>query len=419
MPDQSYLATPSDSPQHLRRRHWLAGAGGATTGFTIVKPALVGAAEANRKVNLGLIGCGGRGRWITDLFQKHGGYNIAGVFDYFADRADQAGDQFAVAGENRYSGLYGYRKLLEQRGLDAVAIESPPYFHPGQAADAVAAGKHVYLAKPVAVDVPGCTSVEQSGRQASARKLVFLVDFQTRAMPAFQEAVARVHRGDIGKLINGEAAYFCSLYFKAMDEAFAKSNRSPEARLRAWAVDRVLSGDIITEQNIHALDVASWIMNAAPIKARGTGGRARDFVGDCWDHFAVTYYYPDDVQINFSSKQYGAGCDDILCRVYGLQGTIDTHYFGEVNVIGDEPFKGGRMQNLYQDGPINNIATFHQSILQGDFANPTVAPSVRSNLVTILGRTAAYNGGREEVTWEGLLRRNERFEFPVQALRNA
>ena len=62
---------------------------------------------------------------------------------------------------SRFTGLSAYRRLLEQK-LDAVAIESPPFFHPIQAADAVAAGKHVYLAKPAAVDVPGCMTIEQS-----------------------------------------------------------------------------------------------------------------------------------------------------------------------------------------------------------------------------------------------------------------
>ena len=74
-------------------------------------------------------------------------------------------------------------------------IETPPYFHPQQAADAVAAGKHVFLAKPIAVDVPGCQSVAESGKRRRAKKKVFLVDFQTRVNPFYVEAVKRVHAG--------------------------------------------------------------------------------------------------------------------------------------------------------------------------------------------------------------------------------
>ena len=82
--------------------------------------------------------------------------------DYFPDRVEELGGRLGLPPARRFTGLSGYRRLLEQK-LDAVAIESPPFFHPAQAADAVAAGKHVYLAKPVAVDVPG--SHEHPGKR--------------------------------------------------------------------------------------------------------------------------------------------------------------------------------------------------------------------------------------------------------------
>ena len=93
--------------------------------------------------------------------------------------------------------------------VDAVVIESPPYFHPRQAKDAVEAGKHVYLAKPVAVDVPGCRTVEESGRKATEKGRCFLVDFQTRTDPFYREAVKRAQYGDLGRIVCGEATYSC------------------------------------------------------------------------------------------------------------------------------------------------------------------------------------------------------------------
>lgn len=74
----------------------------------------------------------------------------------------------------------------------------------------------------------------------------------------------------------------------------------------------------------------------------------------------------------------------------------------------DDAFNGGRMGNLFTDGVISNIATFYESITKGDFSNPTVAPSVRSNLTTILGRTAAYK--KAEVTWDEMLTASEKWE---------
>jgi myo-inositol 2-dehydrogenase / D-chiro-inositol 1-dehydrogenase len=399
----------------LSRRRFLAGTGAAALGCTLIQPELVGGAEANSKLSIGLIGCGSRGKWITDLFLKNGHYHLVAVSDYFPDRADNLGKAFDVPEGRRYSGLQGHKRLLEQN-LDAVVIETPPYFHPPHAADAVAAGKHVYLAKPIAVDVPGCLSIGESGRQAAEKKRVFLVDFQTRAHPAYQEAVRRVHSGAIGRIISGEATYQTDATWGFMDKALLDGAGNMEARLRAWGADRTLSGDIITEQNIHAVDVASWILNANPLKAYGCGGRRRIPVPNgCWDYFSVVYYYPDDVLLSFSSKQVGKGWDDIQCRIYGMDGTIDTHYFGTVQVICDDKFNGGHMANLFTDGVVNNIATFHDRITRGDFSNSTVAPSVRSNLTTILGRTAAYK--KAEVTWDELLQANEKWEVDLKGLK--
>ncbi len=380
----------------------------------MLKPALIGGAEANSKIDIGLIGCGGRGRWIADLFSKNGNYNIAAVADYFQDRVDQAGQQFNVPASNRYTGLYGYRKLLEQK-LDAVMIESPPYFHPEQAAAAVDAGKHVYLAKPVAVDVPGCQSIEASGKKATEKKLCFLVDFQTRANKLYQDAAQRVHQGDLGKIITVEATYQCGLMFETLDQQVRKDPKNPELRLRAWAIDRALSGDVITEQNIHALDVACWMLDAAPLRAYGAGGRTREFVGNCWDHFAVVFYFPNNVLVSFNSRQAGFGYDDILCRVYGTKGTVDTHYAGKVTVKTTDFVNSGDSGNLYTDGAVTNIATFYDNVTKGDCSNSTVPTSVRSNLTTILGRMAAYKNST--VTWEQMMRAKEKLPADLKGLK--
>ena len=390
----------------ITRRRFIAGTGASVLAFSVLKPGLVRGAEANAKVDIGLIGCGGRGKWIADLFQKHGGYNIVAVADYFQDRVDEAGERFKVPAANRYTGLSGYRKLLAQK-LDAVVIETPPYFHPEQAAAAIEAGKHVYLAKPIAVDVPGCLTVAESGTKATANKLCFQVDFQTRANKVYQQAVKAVHDGEIGKIVSVEANYQCGATWDHMDQILRKDPQNPEVRLRAWGVDRVLSGDIITEQNIHALDVTSWMLEAEPVRAYGTGGRKREFVGDCWDHFAVIYYYPNDIVVSFNSHQSGQGYDDIMCRVYGLKGTADTHYFGNVTVNANEFHLDGKMGNLFTEGAETNIATFHDNITKGECGNPTVPASVRSNLTTVLGRLAAYKNG--VVTWQEMMVAKEKF----------
>ena len=399
----------------LSRRRFLADAGTAALAFSVVKPELVRGTGANSKVNLGIIGCGGRGSWIANLFQKHGGYNVVALADYFPERVEAVGGKLGVPADRRFTGLSGYKRLLEQ-GLDAVAIESPPFFHPAQAADAVAAGKHVYLAKPIAVDVPGCKSVEESAAKAAADQRCFLIDFQTRANELFVEGLRRVHAGALGRFAFGEATYHAEDPFESQAQ-YARAGGA-ENNLRAWGLSRELSGDIITEQNIHTIDVASWIMGKPPVSAFGTGGRKFRGVGTCWDTFSVTFRYPDDVGIAFSSRQfngYGTRPEGIRNRLFGTAGVLETEYGGQVLIRGKQFWRGGETSSIYEQGAVSNIAAFHDAIERRDVSNPTVAESVRSNLVTILGRTAAYEG--RVVTWDELLKSDERLVPDLKGLK--
>jgi myo-inositol 2-dehydrogenase / D-chiro-inositol 1-dehydrogenase len=310
----------------VKRREFIARAGAAAVSMTILGPELVRGTQAGSKVRLGLIGCGGRGGWIAGLFKKHGGFEVVAVADYFKEKTDTVGQALSVPESARFAGLSGFRRLLG-KGVDAVAIESPPYFHPEQAAAAVDAGVHVYLAKPAAVDVPGCHSIAASARQAAGKKLSFLIDFQTRAHPAFLEAVKRVHEGALGEIVFGEAAYHADCPFEQYFDLLRSGRAGAEDRLRGWGLDRALSGDMITEQDIHAIDVMSWVMGPPPLSALGCGGlKARPKVGTCWDHFLVHYQYPDKVGVQFSGRQFkGHGtAEGIKNRVFGASSKPNT-----------------------------------------------------------------------------------------------
>jgi predicted dehydrogenase len=415
MVEKRKVSVASKRQRQITRRGFIAGA--AALSFTIAKPELVSGANANSKIKLGMIGCGGRGKWIAKLFVEHGGFEIAAAADYFQDRVDAFGEKFDVDPAHRYTGLLCYRRLLKEK-LDAVAIESPPYFHPEQAAAAVDAGCHVYVAKPIAVDVPGCHTIAESGKRASANKLCFLVDFQTRANEFYREAIKRVHKGAIGRFAFGEASYHTGGTWGGQEKSLRDDPANPENRVRAWGLDRVLSGNIITEQNIHALDVASWIMNEPPIYAVGTGGRKVRTIGTCWDHFAVLFQYSNNVGITFSSRQFnahGSKPDGIRNRMFGSKGVLETEYGGTVIVRGENFYRGGKTNEIFKQGAVNNIAMFHKNITTKHFDNPTVAPSVRSNLVTILGRTAAYTG--ERIYWDKLNKSTEKLEADLQGLK--
>jgi len=399
------------------RRKFIAATGTAALGaFTIVNPLLVRGSVANTKIRIGIIGCGGRGTWIAQLFKNHGGYEVVAGADYFQDKVDAFGMQLGVPKNKLFTGLSAYQKLIDS-GVDAIAIESPPYFHPEQAATGVAAGKHVYLAKPAAVDVPGCTSIEESGLKATKNNLCFLIDFQTRANDYFIEALHRVHNGDIGELAFGEASYHAEFPFAGQNKILKSDPKNAENQLRAWGISRELSGDIITEQNIHTLDVMSWIMNSKPVSAYGScGHNVRDDIGTCSDHFALVFKYPKNVTITFSSRQFeSASAGGIINRMFGSKGTLETKYGGQVRVLGENPYPGGETGPIYQQGAEANIAAFYNNINSGNYKNTTLMPGVTSNLVTILGRTAAYTN--KEVVWEDLIKSKEKLNPNLKGLK--
>ena len=378
------------------RRSFLKSAG---SGLLILEPHIAFGSQANSALTIGVVGCGGRGNYVGGMFQEFAGARITAIHDPFADRLDATKAKLHLSAPRTYTGLDGYLELCHS-DVDAVVITSPPYWHHIQARASIAAGKHTYVAKPIAVDVNGCLDFTAIGRRAAVQKLNLLVDFQTRSQPAFQQAAERVHRGDIGELVLGHIYYHAG--------RLKPKNRTgltpAQNRLRNWVFDKAISGDIIVEQNIHVIDVANWYTNAHPTRAVGTGGRkARVDVGDCWDHFLVQYDYPDRVQVDFSSAQFTKGYSDLCMRFYGSAGTVDSHYRGDVKITGDHPWEGEKANTMHV-GTSTNVKNFAAAVSAGEVLN-NAAVSAESNLTAILGRMAAYS--RQPVTWDEMMASNE------------
>ena len=102
--------------------------------------------------------------------------------------------------------------------------------------------------------------------------------------------------------------------------------------------------------------------------------------------------------------------------MFGADGVFEAEYGGQVLIRGKQFYRGGETPTIYEQGAVSNIATFHDAIQRGDYTNATVAESVRSTLVTILGRTAAYTG--QVVTWDEITRSDERLVPDLKGLRD-
>jgi predicted dehydrogenase len=386
---------------HNPRRDFLKGAA-AGGGLLILNSKTAFTYQANSTVELGLIGCGGRGNWISDLFLEYTLVRFVALADALDEPLQKARSKYKVDGARSFKGLNAFRDVVNSK-LDGVVIESPPYFHPEHAEAAVNAGKHVYMAKPVATDVPGCNSILASGEKAKG-KLSYLVDFQTRVRPVFQEAAQRMHDGRIGDPVFGHVYYHAgAVPVKPPGAALT----AEEAAVQQWLHSRKLSGDIIVEQNIHVIDVANWYLKGHPQRATGTGGRKARLLGDTWDHYQVTYWYPNDVKVDFSSVQFAKGYSDLCIRMYGSKGTLDSHYGGFVKITGDQPWNGAEKDPTFREGAVTNLKNWVESIRTRNYLN-NAEESVRSNLTAILGRMAANRG--RVVTWEEMMATTDRFD---------
>jgi predicted dehydrogenase len=283
---------------------------------------------------------------------------------------------------------------------------------------AVAAGKHVYVEKPVGVDVAGCKKVMEIGKKAEG-KLSLAVGFQIRKASPYVAMVERIHNGQIGMPVNGLIHYFAS----ALRRPETPNATPDERRLRNWVWDRVLSGDIIVEQNVHIIDVTNWVLGGHPLKAVGSGGRTgRLDDGDCWSHFNLVFSYPGDVAISFGSTQFGSAAWGVAMQYYGSHGCAEAHYDAPVRIDGENKweFPGlGKTQESLEDAATGNFSgalddadpnkqkSFIESINTGKLL-AEAQQGAEAALSGILGRQAAYTGN--EVTWYELLASNEEFD---------
>ena len=409
------------------RRQFIGGAA-AATGVMILRPEVAFGSQANSAVQLGLVGCGGRGTGVTSSFLEHTGAVVTAIGDVFQDRLDWARETLDEASEKHgkpaidpgrvFRGIGAYEEVAGSDAVDAVYVATPAWFHPMHAEAVVAANKHLYLEKPVGVDVAGCKKVMELGKQA-AGKISFAVGFQIRKASPYVELVERVHNGQIGLPITGQIHYFAS----ALNRPDTPNASPVERRLRNWVWDRELSGDIIVEQNVHIIDVTNWVLDAHPVKAVGSGGRlGRLDDGDCWSHFNLVYTYPGGASISFGSTQFGSAAWGVAMQYYGSHGFAEAHYDAPVRIEGENPweFPGlGQTQESQEDAVTGNFSgalddadpnkqkSFIESITSGKFLAET-QQGAEAALSGILGREAAYTG--REIEWYELLASNQEYD---------
>ena len=371
----------------------------------------------DRKIKLGLIGCGGRGTWISNLFAAHGGFAFTAVADYFEERAVRTGALLGVAPAQCFSGLDGYKQLMAS-GVEAVVLQTPPYFFPQYAEFALEAGLHLYMAKPVAIDIPGTQAIKRLAARATELKRVFQSDYQLPRDPVNMEVAKRIRAGALGKL----QTVFSSGWAGGNGYQDPPLEPTIENRLKdlVWCNDVALGGDYIVHYDVHIIDAVVWALGKVPVAAMGAAAAFRPSAhGDARDSSTVVYLF-DDGTVWCHQGVLGAYHDWIktgrlTASLQGTQATACLSYAGKSYVRGGPRHFSGGVPNP-EASVRTNIDEFRQAIDAGDYANAQVRRAVESNFAAVLGREAAAR--RTLVTLEELLRENRALRPDLKGLKS-
>lgn len=413
-----------ESKGKLGRREFLGAAAAAS--FMILKPQHVRGTAANSQLRFGILGCGGRATAEGTSFVENAGARVTAIADLFPDQLEKGRQHFdslqqakgyaPIDSAQLFKGPDCYQEIANSKEVDFILITTPPYFHPHHLETVVAAGKHVYCEKPVAVDVPGAHHVISIGEKAQG-KLSLAVGFQIRNAPPMVELTRRIHDGALGKIGCGLAYYYCA----HIDRPDWPNASPEEQRLRNWVWDHTISGDIIVEQNIHVIDMCNWMLNGHPLKAVGMCDRkVRTDAGDCKDNFNVLFTYPENIQVSFGSAQFGHPTFDAAVLLFGADGSSEAHYDWRVNIsgknawdagmrpAGSESFSAaGKFAGALDQADSEKEKAFVASITSGQFLNQA-ALGAESAMSAMLGRNAAYSG--KPLTWEALQKSKEVYD---------
>ena len=374
-----------------------------------------GARTYGKKIKLGLVGCGGRGMWISTFFAAHGGFCFSAVADYFKDRAVRAGVQLGVPEAQCFSGLDAYKSLMAS-GVEAVVLQTPPYFFPRHAEAALEAGLHIYMAKPVAIDIPGTQMISRLADRATRQRKVFQTDYQLPRDPVNVEVAKRVKAGALGKL----QAVFSSGWAGGNGYQDPPLEATGENRLKdlVWCNDVALGGDYLVHYDVHIIDAVVRALGKVPVAAMGASAAYRPSAhGDARDSCTVVYLF-DDGTVWCHQGILGAYHDWIktgrlTASLQGTQATACLSYAGKSYVRGGPRHFSGGVPNP-EASVRTNIGEFRQLIEESDYSNQQVARAVESNFAAILGREAAAR--RSLVTLEGLIRENRALEPNLSGL---
>ncbi len=374
-------------------------------------PRFVFGAENDKPLRIGLVGCGGRGTGAAhNAMAADPNAKVVALADLYPDRMSKCAESLRknapIEDKHCFLGLDAYKKVLDL-DVDYVILATPPYFRPEHLAACVAAGKHVFMEKPVGVDPVGVRSIMESGRKAREKNLAIVAGTQRRHQHEYLETIKRIKDGEIGKIVAGQVYWnggTAKHYFR--QEGWSDM----EWMIRDWFNWRWLSGDHVVEQHVHNIDIANWVIGAHPIKAVAMGGRQRRPTGDQYDFFATDFTYPGEVHVASQCRQIDGCAGNVSERLVGEKGWSDCNSF--ISTVGKLDYQ----KKAKRDALVQEHKDLIDAIRSGEPLNEAQNVA-ESTMAAIMARTSAYTG--KEVTWEHMMKSDEALSAPDYELTEA
>jgi len=280
-----------------------------------IAPRLMVNINLNNVINIAVIGTGDRGKGIINLLNKFNAFNVIAVCDILPFRLEEAYD---LIKSNKNAKIYkDYRKLLNDKNIDAIVISTPLNSHDQIAVDALDSDKHVYCEKTLA---KGFKATARIVNKCKTSKKIFQTGHQYHSSRMYTQLKEMIEGGKVGKISSIEAQWNRNGNWRR-----PVPDPSLERQIN-WRMYREYSYGLLAELSSHQIDFANWILKATPEKAMGMGGINYWKDGrETYDNTKVTYQYPEGVKATYTCLTSNAK-DDYKIMVMGDKGTLTIFY---------------------------------------------------------------------------------------------
>jgi len=355
---------------------------------------------ANDTLRIGVIGAGRRMRTLLDVADKAGPCQIVAVSDVYAPHRD--------AVKERSGGLatvhLDYREVLQQN-IDAVFISSPDHLHVRMAVDALAAGKDVYLEKPVTHTIEEGTTLTRAVRSG---KQILQCGMQQRSWAHFRDAVDLIQGGSLGR-VSQVRTYWWQNYSRnwktppadvnALDWKLwlggAPDQPFSEEKFNNWRWFWNFGGGAMTDLFTHWIDVVHWAMKSdTPRDAHMLADKYVFQDWDCPDTIQAAFRYPGfDVVYE---GMMNSSIDDGGLEFRGTEGTLKIDRGGfSVHREGVQSGQNPVMtERSFKDGTISHMENFFECIKSRKEPNAPVEAGVAAARAGHIGNLAFKRGGQ-------------------------